>query len=554
MRNILMKTFKFNSTYFILFYTIINLIQITYTELTSDEAYYWFYSLNLDWGYYDHPPVTGILTYLGGFISSSEFGVRLFHTLMMSVGMIFIFKLIPDEEKSVAGIIILALPLLNYISFILFPDTSLIGISAILIFSYHQLISKNDLKSYILFGVLLGISLLCKYHAVLILFFIVLSNLRLLRSRFFYLSLFIAFLIFLPHLIWQINNDFVTFKYHLIGRNSPFKIDYFLEYLGTQVLVIGLGLIFIPFIFKPSNQFEKSLKFISVGTFIFFALSSLKGFVHLHWTSISLVPIILIASKFYNSGKRNHLFKFMVVPFVAIVLFGRVYLMYNFLSINHTNVDYYHDRPLWGEDINKVADGLPVVFDTENSGLREAPMYAFYTGGFSLALFPGERKKSQYQILNYEDSVQSKEIMLVDNNNQGLCLETRMGKPVYYKKIKNFTSFSNINISLEYNNHISAQSPLHINAIINNHRPDSLVFSEKHKLYIEFEDHSGKIIRHDLPLNGKQVPPNSSLTIPLIFNSEFLLPGAYTFITGFSGHDISNSVNSKRVKILITKP
>lgn len=45
---------EIKTSYFILLYTSINLIQIWFTELTSDEAYYWFYSLKLDWGYYDH--------------------------------------------------------------------------------------------------------------------------------------------------------------------------------------------------------------------------------------------------------------------------------------------------------------------------------------------------------------------------------------------------------------------------------------------------------------------------------------------------------------------
>ena len=369
---------KFNPGYFIVLYTLLNFVQIFFTELTSDEAYYWFYSLNIDWGHYDHPPVIGVLTFLGRLLSDTEFGIRVVHTLTISVGLIFLFKMIPDEQKFIAGIIVLAMPLFNYISFILFPDTALVGISAILIYAYRQFLSKNDLQSALLLGLLLGGALLCKYHAVLIPFFIVLSNVRLLKNRLFYVSVFFAFLIFIPHLIWQYNHDFVTFRYHLTGRNTAFKPDYFFEYIANQVVVIGIGILFIPFIFKPTDPFEKSLKYITVGTFIFFALSSIKGYVHLHWTSIALVPIILMTSRFYSSRTPGYLFTFSVVPFIGVVLFARIYLMYNFLSVNHLNVDYYHDRPLWAEDISRVTTGRPVVFDTKNIGLRESPMYAFY--------------------------------------------------------------------------------------------------------------------------------------------------------------------------------
>ncbi|QMU66424.1 MAG: hypothetical protein GKR88_20460 [Flavobacteriaceae bacterium] len=550
----MLSAFKFNTTYFILLFTLLNLIQISLTELTSDEAYYWFYSLNLDWGYYDHPPVTGVLTYLGSLISNSEFGVRLFHTLILSTGLIFIFKLIPERQRVFAGILILALPLFNYVSFILFPDTALIGISAVLIFSYNQFLIKNDIKSALILGSLFGIALLCKYHAILIIFSIVLSNLRLLKNTFFYVSLLLAFFIFLPHFIWQYHHDFITFKYHLIGRNSSFKINYFFEYLASQIGIIGIGIVITPFLFKSSDQFEKSLKFIVLGTLFFFALSSVKGYVHLHWTSISLVPILLIASKFYYSQKSNYLLGFTVLPFVGIILFTRIYFMFNFLSLNSLNVDYYHGRPLWAEDIDKVAKDRPVVFNTGNSGLRESPMYSFYSGNFSAALFPGEHKKSQYQVLNYEDSIQSTDIMLINNDKQNFSLKTRMGKTIYYKEITNFTSFGNIAITSEYEDTISEQTPFKITAIIHNHRQDSLTFSDKHKIYIEFEDVQGEKHEHFFRLKSiGSIAPNFKKEIPLDFSSDLLPESEYTFIIGFSGHDISNSVNTKRSKIRITK-
>lgn len=544
---------RFNSTHFIFFFTLLNLVQIVFTELTSDEGYYWFYSLKLDWGYYDHPPLTGGLTYLGRLISNSTFGIRLFHTILISIGIWFMFKLIPPKEKAFAGIIILAIPLFNYISFLLFPDTALIGISAILLFAYHQFLTKNNLHSALFFGSLLGISLLSKYHAILLPFFIVLSNLRLLRNKYFYLAIFLAFLIFLPHLIWEFNHNFISFKYHLIGRNDPFKSKYFFEYLTTQIGVIGIGIMFIPFVFKPTNQFEKSLKFITIGTFIFFALCSVKGYVHMHWTSIALVPIILISSKFYYARKRNYLFNFSVVPFVGIILFIRIYLMTNFLSVNRLNVDYYHGRTLWAEDIAKVANGRSVAFNIGNRGLRVAPMYAFYSGNFSVALFPGERKKSEYQILNYEDSIQSTDVMLINNDKQGLLLKTRMGKSERYKLIENFTSFSNIQVTSDYKKVTSFETPIKIAVSIYNHRQDELKFSEKHKIFIEFEGTDGKKFKQYYPLNTiGNIPSNSKKTLLLELPPYFLPPSEYSFIIGFSGHDISDSVNSKRSKILIT--
>ena len=43
--------------HFAAFLLLLNLVQVAFTELTSDEGYYWFYSRSLEWGYAEHPPL-----------------------------------------------------------------------------------------------------------------------------------------------------------------------------------------------------------------------------------------------------------------------------------------------------------------------------------------------------------------------------------------------------------------------------------------------------------------------------------------------------------------
>jgi len=57
--------------------TIFRLFYIQAVELAPDEAYYWTWSRNLQWGYYDHPPGVGFLIWIGtGIAGNGEFGVR----------------------------------------------------------------------------------------------------------------------------------------------------------------------------------------------------------------------------------------------------------------------------------------------------------------------------------------------------------------------------------------------------------------------------------------------------------------------------------------------
>ncbi|QWX85364.1 glycosyltransferase family 39 protein [Cellulophaga sp. HaHaR_3_176] len=550
----MLQKIKFNSLYFIVFFTILNLIQVSFTELTSDEAYYWFYSLKLDWGYYDHPPMVGFLTYLGGLFFNSELGVRVFHVLTISVGLFFLFKLLSEKEKIYAAVIILALPLFNYISFIIFPDTALVGATALILYGYKNFIDKNNIPTALLLGFYFSIALYSKYHAVLFIFFIVLSNIKLLTNKYFYISILTASILFLPHLYWQYVHDFVTFKYHLIGRSSSFKLKFFTEFLGTQIGIIGLAVIFIPFIYKPVNTFEKSLKYIALGTFVFFAFSSLRGYVHLHWTSIALIPIIIMGAKFYSSRKSNKLFTYLTTPFIGLLLIIRLYFMFNIFGVNNLNVDYYHEHPLWAEDINTIADTTPVVFNTGNSGLRDAPMYTFYSNKFATALFPGEHKKSQYQVLNYEDSIQNKTITYIEYNNKsnGTLVKSRMGKKFYHQKIENFKSFTNIIIESEFKQDPQQENFL-VTLKIKNHRNNALIFSKEQKLYINFEDEKGFIKQKSINLSEiTNIKPTSERVISIPVEKEFLPTNTYSYIIGFTNKLTSlNSVNSERKKIMV---
>jgi len=53
-------------------YILINILQSIFTPLIPDEAYYWVYSQNLSWGFFDHPPMVAYLIKLGNYFFSDE--------------------------------------------------------------------------------------------------------------------------------------------------------------------------------------------------------------------------------------------------------------------------------------------------------------------------------------------------------------------------------------------------------------------------------------------------------------------------------------------------
>ncbi len=150
-----------------------------------------------------------------------------------------------------------------------------------------------------------ALMLYSKYHGILVVGFTVLSNLKLLRSPKFWLSMLLALVLFLPHLAWEYAHQFTTFQYHLEDRAAPVSTGHLFEYVSQQLLAIGPGLIFIPFVYRTQDRFERALQLICMGTFGFFLFTALKMFVHFHWTSITLFPLLLLASRYYEDDKRK---------------------------------------------------------------------------------------------------------------------------------------------------------------------------------------------------------------------------------------------------------
>jgi hypothetical protein len=250
----------------------------------------------------------------------------------------------------------------------------------------------------------------------------------------------VAATLFTPHLWWQYSHDFPTLKYHFSGRTSQISFRYVGEYLSQQVVAIGPGLIFIPFVCRAKNVFEQTLKFIIVGTFGFFLASSFKTFVHFHWTSIAVYPLLYFAVAYYHEQQTKKLFQWLIIPFVVLFFIARLLLMVPFIRNMHVGEDYYHGRKAWAKEIAGFAGNKPVFIP---NNLREASLYAYYSGKMGVTLYNRPEKKSQYDLWGYEDSLQGKDVLFVTKYPFSESKERVMstGQKLYYATIPSFQSF-----------------------------------------------------------------------------------------------------------------
>ena len=73
---------------FIFGWTLLNILQALFTGVYPDEAYYWMYSLHLQWGYFDHPPMVALGIKIGELLGHNSFLTRL-GTILFSAGSVF---------------------------------------------------------------------------------------------------------------------------------------------------------------------------------------------------------------------------------------------------------------------------------------------------------------------------------------------------------------------------------------------------------------------------------------------------------------------------------
>ncbi len=333
----------------------------------ADELYYWLWGQHPGISYYDHPPLNAWLLGLTSLVlPRSLFSLRLL-TLVSFAGTAWIFY---DWARRVAGAAwegVFWRSLLVYVSSATFGIYTSLATSdhillVLVLFSAHFFLSYfADVKEkgagrlwQLYFGaVLLGFAGLAKYNAVfmglgLVLLILFDARLRpLLRSPHLWLAGLIAVAMQSPILIWNLQHDFASFRFHLVERHTaPFlsRIDF--RYLGEFVLITMLvtspffvwGM--VRFLTRPlSGNFGRTAWGLALAVFAAstgtFLLVTLTDEVFWWWALLGYI---------------------LIIPFLGLVMrhpvllwghagFGLVMTVFQFVSTSFVPVLFLLDRP-----------------------------------------------------------------------------------------------------------------------------------------------------------------------------------------------------------------
>ncbi len=312
-----------------------------------DEAYYYSYSIRPALSYFDHPPFVGFLAgffpYLTGV--ANPFTIRLGAILLFTVSGLLIYflaKQFGNERQAFyacTAFNVIPLFMLGAGTMVL-PDAGLVFFWTLALLVLARMVRQQDfsVQNWMVAGLFTGFAMLSKYHGVLlgacvVLFFLLRFPRRFLRPGPYVFGL-AAFLVFSPVIIWNVQNDFVSFVFQggrAVGGSMSF--DRFFQALGGQAGYLT-PFVFFPLFYILFRVTRHAVKKRDVDPLFFAVFGAVPVFFVLyisfsrqilpHWTTpgyiVLMVPFGQWLAENFPRRKSVRFLSWFTVGFIVVLL------------------------------------------------------------------------------------------------------------------------------------------------------------------------------------------------------------------------------------------
>ncbi|MDN5278606.1 MAG: hypothetical protein PWR01_2571 [Clostridiales bacterium] len=324
--------------------TIFRLFLSLYLDLTPDEAYYWELSRRLDWSYYDHPPMVAyIIALFGQVLGDSHLAIRLPSVLGAALTSWFIFKIGHEFLKSsrtgfLAALMFNFTPAGMAVGFITTPDTPLALFWAFGAYAFLKALDDKRDRWWIMTGLALGAGALSKYNMIFFVPGVAITILAfpkyrgLVFTRRYWLMVGLAALGTLPIIYWNINHDWISFKFqfdHGLKHSNRSVIKNLGDFLGGQLGTIGLTLFpvlwfvtlkYLKITWKNRDEIRFFLVWLALPMMAFFVYTGIRSKVEANWPQIAYVTAMLLVGEWILAGSDNRRRNWVLAPSVFLAL------------------------------------------------------------------------------------------------------------------------------------------------------------------------------------------------------------------------------------------
>lgn len=222
-------------------------------DLNVDESQYWVWSRTLAWGYFSKPPLLAwIIAATTEACGNGEACLRaaspLFHLATSALCYAIAANLYDRETAFWAGLTYCLAPAVAFSSRIISTDVPLLFFWALALLALLRMMRGASVFWAVILGAAIGFGALAKYAMLYFLLGVALVAMvepqarALLRHRLFWLSMAIAVALIAPNIVWNLQNDLVTFQHttgHVEAQKAGFHFLKGVEFIGGQFLVIG---------------------------------------------------------------------------------------------------------------------------------------------------------------------------------------------------------------------------------------------------------------------------------------------------------------------------
>lgn len=409
--------------------------------ITGDEAYFIWWGWIPDAGFYDHPPMIGWWLALLLKFGDAEWWLRTPTVLLPGVMALATGLALHDsgdsgERRAWGAAMLVLLAPVNFWNVFVTTDTPLVYFAFFSALAFLRAARDDDLRFYLLSGLLLAGAVLSKYFAALLGFAYLLHALwRPGRRK--WLGLLLCYAPSLPALLlmarWNAGHCWPNYMFNFVNRHddaglswrtSPLYVVMML-YMLTPPVVWRLLRERVALSALQAAPAGRALLLVAGAPLLLFAGLSLVKQIGLHWV-LAFVPFVLIAVARISEVDQlrrivNFFIGFAVLHAVAIVAVSQL--------------------PLETWQRIRQYDGIVLTFETRQLLDHLKPYeqdYAFASDGFSNAVTLGYNARRYFFVFGEASSHARHDDILTDframDGRNILVLRKTRPDPAYYRK------------------------------------------------------------------------------------------------------------------------
>jgi 4-amino-4-deoxy-L-arabinose transferase-like glycosyltransferase len=348
-------------------------LALTPTDLFFDEAQYWAWSQNVDWGYFSKPPliawVIHVTTALGG--SDAPFWVRMAAPIFHGVASVILGLWVASVDRRAAiwaAGVYLAMPILVIGSWMVSTDTIMVPFLVAALWAWWHHLQTNHIRFALLAGLLIGTAALAKYAGAYVwVGILVAAVFPSLRPRF--TAVLVAGTAFMavltPNIIWNLQNGFVTLSHTAEnadwGSSPHLSWGSLVEFLAAQTLVIGPVFFVVWLVAARATRdgFERFLLCASLPVLVLVCVQALIAQAYANWAFAAYPAAAALVSLRLVRAENWRWLKAGLSVNAALILAVTLILLWPSLLPQVT--DRYVGREAVMRDVLAAAAGQPVA-------------------------------------------------------------------------------------------------------------------------------------------------------------------------------------------------